>query len=313
MRSTEGAHNPRSQLRKVLLTFGLVGAFIAAMLQLKVGDDAPPGNAPVAAGVDVSALSGFDSAQLSALASQLGTPSSTSGTQLSSAQLAALASQLGTPSSSGAPSSSSGTQLSSAQLAALASQLSSSSTATLDPSNGSTPLAAVAAAAGTPTSSGTPSSSSGTPSTSTGSSSTGSSTTGTTGTTGVQAGTLDTAAAILGVKFGRNTLSLVLRNGFVFTVTCNEPCDITAVMDMARQLARRLGIAAARTVVVGRKKTSLTRAGSKRVVIKLTKKAKRRLRRLRRGRRVKLRLRVDTKDRSGNRTKTFGRNLTLKR
>jgi Ca2+-binding RTX toxin-like protein len=106
----------------------------------------------------------------------------------------------------------------------------------------------------------------------------------------------------------RISFAVLVRRGLVIVVRCTVPCRIDAALLLARRIARRLGLAQARPVVVGRGRRTLSRAGTVRVRVRLTSRAKRRLRR---ARRVTLTLRVRV--RQGGQTSTRTRRVRVRR
>jgi hypothetical protein len=88
---------------------------------------------------------------------------------------------------------------------------------------------------------------------------------------------------------------------------CGEPCTARLRLLVATRLARRLGIAS--SIVVGRGSARLTAPGSRRVRVRFSEKARRKLAP---ARSVRLALRAAITDAAGNR-RTFTRRVTLRR
>jgi hypothetical protein len=104
-------------------------------------------------------------------------------------------------------------------------------------------------------------------------------------------------------------LARVVKRGLRVRFRCNRACGAKFELLMARKGARKLLIAAAKPVRIGRGSSRLTAAGTKTATVKLTKKAKRRLRKTRR---IKVTLRSTFSDSTGKKiVKT--KKLTLKR
>ncbi|HEY1273864.1 MAG TPA: hypothetical protein VGF25_03110 [Thermoleophilaceae bacterium] len=97
-------------------------------------------------------------------------------------------------------------------------------------------------------------------------------------------------------------LRTVLRRGLSFFVRSDEAGTIRATGDVPRKVARRFRLAArARPVTVARaRRAKLARAGHKKVTLRFTRKARRRLAH---ARRVRLTVRVTATDRAGNATR----------
>ena len=104
-------------------------------------------------------------------------------------------------------------------------------------------------------------------------------------------------------------LAKTVRSGLAVPTTCSEQCNLVAELTLDRATARRLGIAAARRVVVGRGKATLAAGQKKTVKVKLVAKARRKLAR---ASRVRLQLVLVATDAAGNRTQVK-RSLTLKK
>jgi subtilisin-like proprotein convertase family protein len=105
----------------------------------------------------------------------------------------------------------------------------------------------------------------------------------------------------------RLRLSRALRRGVPARVVCGEPCTARLRLLVATRLARRLGIAS--SIVVGRGSARLTAPGSRRVRVRFSEKARRKLAP---ARSVRLALRAAITDAAGNR-RTFTRRVTLRR
>jgi len=119
---------------------------------------------------------------------------------------------------------------------------------------------------------------------------------------------LDLAPPTLGLALlPKQKLAKVLKNGLGVTVGCSEPCVANLKLTIAKQLAKKLGIASA-DVTLGSAKKTLT-AGRTKIYVKLTAKARKRLKK---ARSVKLKLVLRATDAAGN-AATSARTLTLKR
>lgn len=108
----------------------------------------------------------------------------------------------------------------------------------------------------------------------------------------------------------RQKVRRVLRRGVRALVRCSEPCMLRG--EILRSRSRRGGSKRAlggTSVVVGRGASSLAAAGEELLVLRLERRAKRRLRR---ARRAVLALKVQAADLAGN-ARTIGRNIRLKR
>jgi hypothetical protein len=116
--------------------------------------------------------------------------------------------------------------------------------------------------------------------------------------------TLTSSLAIAKTKLGA-----LLKSGLPVSFTCNTVCSAKFELLMTKKLAKRLGIAAARPVVIGRGSGKVSASGTKKVAVKLTAKAKRRLKKVRR---VTVTLRSTVTDAAGKKT-VRTRKLTLKR
>jgi hypothetical protein len=118
-----------------------------------------------------------------------------------------------------------------------------------------------------------------------------------------------TAPAGLATFASKLKLRSALRRGLRGKVSSNEAAEITGTAEIARRLARRLGLKSARAAVVARGKASLVGAGVAKLRLAFTKKAKRKLRQ---ARKLTLTLRIKITDRAGN-TSTLTRKVTVKR
>jgi hypothetical protein len=129
------------------------------------------------------------------------------------------------------------------------------------------------------------------------------------GGTGTGAGPDGVKALAASFSVVKAKLARVVRRGLRVRFRCSRACGAKFDLLMARKGARKLKIAAAKPVRIGRGSSRLTAAGTKTATVKLTKKAKRRLRK---ARRIKVTLRSTFSDSTGKKTvKT--KKLTLKR
>jgi hypothetical protein len=108
---------------------------------------------------------------------------------------------------------------------------------------------------------------------------------------------------------GRIPLRKLLRSGLPVSFTCSGACTAKFELLMSRRAARKMGLAAATPVVIGRANKALLTPGSGKAVVKLTAKAKRRLKRVRS---VVVTLRGRFADAAGKKT-VQAKKLTLKR
>jgi hypothetical protein len=97
-------------------------------------------------------------------------------------------------------------------------------------------------------------------------------------------------------------LRVLLKKGYRFKYRCNEPCRASAALLIDKKTARRTGLKrrARSAVRVGKASKRLGPAGLKKMTVKLTRKAKRKLKRARRG---KLTLLLTVTDAARNATK----------
>jgi hypothetical protein len=92
--------------------------------------------------------------------------------------------------------------------------------------------------------------------------------------------TADKVAPLLGLTIARTKLGALLRKGLPVRVRCSEPCAFKVTLVLDRKTGRRVGLAAA-SLTVGRGSGRLTVAGTKKVFVKLSKQAKKKLRKAR--------------------------------
>lgn len=117
----------------------------------------------------------------------------------------------------------------------------------------------------------------------------------------------DTTAPTVSASVGRTQLAAALAKGLPVTVNSNEAGSATVEAVVSSRDAKGLKVAA--TKVAARGKKALPAAGKHKVVVKFTKKAKRKFRR---HRKLKLTLRVTVADAAGNKGAAL-RKVTLKR
>jgi hypothetical protein len=130
-----------------------------------------------------------------------------------------------------------------------------------------------------------------------------------TGGTGTGAGPSGVKALAASFSVPKAKLARVIRRGLRVRFRCSRACVAKFELLMARKAARKLMIAAAKPVRIGKGSSRLTAAGTKTATVKLTNKAKRRLRKTRR---ITVTLRSTFSDSTGKKTvKT--KKLTLKR
>ena len=90
-------------------------------------------------------------------------------------------------------------------------------------------------------------------------------------------------------------LQALLKSGYTFGVSCDESCDVNALLQLSLKDARKRGLASGATV--GRASMSMPRAGSRKLTVRLTRKA---ARKLRGARGLTITLRVAAEDPAGN-------------
>lgn len=128
--------------------------------------------------------------------------------------------------------------------------------------------------------------------------------------TGGGTGAPDVTPPALSLTVARTLdLAKTVRSGLAVPATCSEQCNLEAELSLDRATARRLGIAQAKRVVVGRGKAALAAGQKKTVKVKLVAKARRKLAR---ASRVRLQLVLVATDAAGNRTQ-LKRSVTLQR
>ena len=109
---------------------------------------------------------------------------------------------------------------------------------------------------------------------------------------------------------GSYRLQSVLRSGLLVPVTCSEACNVKVELFISASAARRLGLPAARRLVlVGRASTRVAAPGTVRVRVKLKPNARRAMRSVRK---IGLTVRATATDLAGN-TRVVKRTVTLKR
>jgi hypothetical protein len=117
----------------------------------------------------------------------------------------------------------------------------------------------------------------------------------------------DKLAPTLGLVIAKLKLKALLAKGLPVTVSCSEPCKFGLALTVDSKTAKKLHLS--RVATVGRASGTLTTAGKKKVVVKLTKKAKKALRK---AKKVVLSVKMTATDAAGNRaTKT--KKVTVKR
>lgn len=122
----------------------------------------------------------------------------------------------------------------------------------------------------------------------------------------------DTQAPDATLRFASATrMGTALSRGLAASATCDEACSVRSTATISSRDARRLGLArsSARSVTVARGSGRLEAAGSKRVTVRFTRAAKRRLRR---ARRVTLTVRTRIVDGAGN-ARTLSQRVRLRR
>ena len=119
----------------------------------------------------------------------------------------------------------------------------------------------------------------------------------------------DSLAPRLRARVARRVRRRALLRGLTVRITCNEPCRATAELLLDRRTAKRLRLAAARPVRIGRATKRLARAGTVKLKLRPSAKARRRLAR-RRIRSVTVRTRAT--DRAGNRSRAVTRKVAVR-
>ncbi|MFL5826852.1 MAG: S8 family serine peptidase [Thermoleophilaceae bacterium] len=118
----------------------------------------------------------------------------------------------------------------------------------------------------------------------------------------------DTTPPKLSLGRAVSKIASAIKKGVSMRMGCSEACTITAELDLDKRTAKKLHVAAS-TVRIARARTKLTKAGTKTVTLKLTRKARKGFAHQRS---VKLKLVVTAVDTAGNRT-VVRRTLTLRR
>ena len=106
----------------------------------------------------------------------------------------------------------------------------------------------------------------------------------------------------------RRSLALALRRGLRVRFGCSEACTVAASAGVDRRTGRRVGLSG-RGRTIGRGFSAVTKAGSKKFTIKLSRRARRKLAKVRR---VRVNLRFKVRDAAGNR-RTVNHKITLRR
>jgi hypothetical protein len=120
---------------------------------------------------------------------------------------------------------------------------------------------------------------------------------------------IDEVAPIARLVFDRlPTVRDLVRRGLPASVTCDEACRITAVLQVDRGTARRLRIARSSLVTIGQGQASMSQPGRARFLVRLNPRAKKRLRRIRR---LTATLSIAVRDDAGNR-RSIKRKVTLR-
>ena len=108
--------------------------------------------------------------------------------------------------------------------------------------------------------------------------------------------TADKVAPLVGLTIARTKLAALLRKGLPVSARCSEPCSFTITLVLDRKTGRRVGLAAA-SLIVGRGSGRLTAPGTKKVVVKLSKRAAKKLRKTRS---LRLTVKLTARDSAGN-------------
>lgn len=119
----------------------------------------------------------------------------------------------------------------------------------------------------------------------------------------------DKAGPVLKASVARSVRRRALLRGLTVKITCNEACRTTAELLLDRRTAKRLGLAAARPVRIGLAKKRLATAGTVKLKLRPSVKARRRLARAR-VRSVAVRTRAT--DTAGNRSKAVTRKVAVR-
>ncbi|HEX6711729.1 MAG TPA: hypothetical protein VF066_00035 [Thermoleophilaceae bacterium] len=97
------------------------------------------------------------------------------------------------------------------------------------------------------------------------------------GASGASDSSADTLAPVIGLTTARVKLAALLKKGLPIKASCSEACAFKVALTIDARIAKRIGLA---TAGIGRKSSSLTAAGSKKLTIKLSRKAQRKLARV---------------------------------
>jgi hypothetical protein len=117
----------------------------------------------------------------------------------------------------------------------------------------------------------------------------------------------DTTAPVLGVTIAKTKLKALLSKGLPVTVSCSEPCSFSLALTLDSKTAKALHLS--KVVTVGKSSSSMTKAGKKKAVVKLTSKAKKALKK---AKKVVLIVKTTAKDKAGN-AATKTKKVTVKR
>jgi hypothetical protein len=103
----------------------------------------------------------------------------------------------------------------------------------------------------------------------------------------------DKTAPVIGLAVAKTKLASLLAKGLPVTVSCSEPCTFSLALMLDSKTAKTLS----KVVTIGKASGSLATAGKKKVVVKLTKKAKKALKK---AKKVVLTVKTTAKDKAGN-------------
>jgi hypothetical protein len=120
--------------------------------------------------------------------------------------------------------------------------------------------------------------------------------------------TADTKPTTVKAGVARRVTRRALLRGLTVRVTCNEPCRATAELRLDRRSAKRLRLGGVRSGLIGRATRQLAQAGTVKLRLRPSAKARKRLRR---GRVRSVSVRVGATDAAGNRSKTIARKVAV--
>jgi glucodextranase-like protein len=108
----------------------------------------------------------------------------------------------------------------------------------------------------------------------------------------------DKVTPVLGLTTGKVRLAALLKKGLPVKASCSEACSFRVAITVDRRTAKRIGLTAA---ALGTKASGLTGSGSKRITVKLSRKAKSKLAHVTR---IRLKVTLAATDAAGNAART---------